>query len=135
MRQIEYQDIVTTVQQLCIECCYELPADVFAAIEHAAGHGCPDQREWVVAEALEGLGRDDQALRIDAVAATTAIFPTSGRGSRDAERPAGKWMKIINIMKMVLTKACQLINANIHFLVPQKSRQMCLFRSMAIILV
>lgn len=36
MRQIEYQDIVMTVQQLCIECCYELPDDVFAAIEHAA---------------------------------------------------------------------------------------------------
>lgn len=36
MRDIDYRDIVSTVQQLCIESCYELPTDVFEAIEHAA---------------------------------------------------------------------------------------------------
>ncbi|MBW8014829.1 MAG: fumarate hydratase [Planctomycetes bacterium] len=53
MRQIEYQDIVTTVQQLCIECCYELPADVFAAIEHAAASETNDRAAGILQQLME----------------------------------------------------------------------------------
>lgn len=53
MRQIEYQDIVTTVQQLCIECCYELPADVFAAIEHAAAHETNERAGRILQQLME----------------------------------------------------------------------------------
>ncbi len=53
MRQIEYQDIVSTVQQLCIECCYELPADVFAAIEHAAMHETNQRAARILNQLME----------------------------------------------------------------------------------
>ena len=35
MRTIDYDKIVRTVEQLCIECCYQLPGDVLDAIEKA----------------------------------------------------------------------------------------------------
>ena len=53
MRQIDYQDIVTTVQQLCIECCYELPADVFAAIERAAASETNDRAAGILQQLME----------------------------------------------------------------------------------
>ncbi|MHC5060021.1 MAG: fumarate hydratase, partial [Planctomycetota bacterium] len=36
MRTIKYEKIAATVEQLCIQCCYELPEDVLAALETAA---------------------------------------------------------------------------------------------------
>ncbi len=37
MRNIQYNDVVNTVKQLCIDCCYDLPADVLDALKDAAG--------------------------------------------------------------------------------------------------
>ena len=37
MRTIQYNQIVQAVERLCIECAYELPNDVLAALEAAAG--------------------------------------------------------------------------------------------------
>lgn len=53
MRQIDYQDIVLTVQQLCIECCYELPADVFAAIEYAAANESNERAARILEQLME----------------------------------------------------------------------------------
>ncbi|HEG43524.1 MAG TPA: fumarate hydratase [Phycisphaerales bacterium] len=36
MRNIQYNEIATTVKQLCIDCCYDLPADVLDALKDAA---------------------------------------------------------------------------------------------------
>jgi len=36
MKEIQYKNIVDTVRQLCIDCCYELPHDVVDAIKKAA---------------------------------------------------------------------------------------------------
>ena len=36
MRNIDYNDIVTAVEKLCIQSCYELPKDIIDAIENAA---------------------------------------------------------------------------------------------------
>ncbi|MCJ7779040.1 MAG: fumarate hydratase [Sedimentisphaerales bacterium] len=36
MRYIEFEKIVNTVESLCIACAYEVPSDVFAALEEAA---------------------------------------------------------------------------------------------------
>ena len=35
-RAIQYKDVVQAVQQLCIDSCYQLPADVLGAIKDAA---------------------------------------------------------------------------------------------------
>ena len=37
MRYVEFEKVVRTVESLCIAACHELPADVLAAIEDAAG--------------------------------------------------------------------------------------------------
>jgi len=53
MRHIDYQDIVITVQQLCIECCYELPTDVFAAIEYAAANESNERAKRILEQLME----------------------------------------------------------------------------------
>ena len=36
MRKIQYNEIATAVKHLCIDCCYDLPADVLDALKDAA---------------------------------------------------------------------------------------------------
>ena len=66
-----------------------------ADIQHSARQRRLQQGERIVRESQQHLGRDDQAMRIDANPAAAAVFPTGGHGPRDAERPARQRMEVV----------------------------------------
>ena len=53
MKTIEYQKIVKTIEQLCIDCCYELPQDVLTAIENANRKESNPQAAGILGQLIE----------------------------------------------------------------------------------
>jgi fumarate hydratase subunit alpha len=53
MRRIEYSEIVSAVAGVCVDCCYELPGDVLAAIEAAAASDSDARARRVLGQLVE----------------------------------------------------------------------------------
>ena len=56
MRNIDYKQIVTAVENLCIQSCYELPADVLGAIETAANNESDPKAKNILNQLIENAG-------------------------------------------------------------------------------
>ena len=53
MRTIEYAKVVSTIERLCIESCYELPGDVLVALERAAGRETNERAAKILNQLIE----------------------------------------------------------------------------------
>jgi len=53
MRTIEYEKVVSTIERLCIESCYELPGDVSVALERAARRETNERAAKILNQLIE----------------------------------------------------------------------------------
>ena len=66
-----------------------------ADVQHSARQRRLQQGKGIIRESQQHLGRDDQAMRINANPAAAAVFPAGGHGPRDAIRPARQRMEVV----------------------------------------
>ena len=111
MRQIDYQDIVTTVQQLCIECCFELPADVFEAIEHAADKETNERSARILQQLLENsqIARQDH-IPLCQDTGLTVVFIEQGAKTAISPPPKNPDATINDAINEAVTQAYNVAN-------------------------
>ncbi|MHC4215901.1 MAG: fumarate hydratase, partial [Planctomycetota bacterium] len=87
MRTITYEKIVATVEQLCIQSCYELPEDVLAALKSAAERESNRRAKNILDQLIENarIARDD---RIPLCQDTGLAVVFVGQGSGVVVEPA-----------------------------------------------
>ena len=53
MKSLPYDNIVKTVRQLCVECCYKLPDDVLGALKKAQQNETNPQGKKIIGQLIE----------------------------------------------------------------------------------
>lgn len=81
MRKILYEKIVSTVRQLCIESCYELPDDVFSALQSAAKSETNPRAAKILTQLIENARiAADERIPLCQDTGLAVVFVEAGAG-------------------------------------------------------
>jgi len=81
MRKIPYEKIAGTVQQLCIDSCYELPDDVLSALKNAAESESNPRAKKILAQLIENARiAKDERIPLCQDTGLAVVFVEQGSG-------------------------------------------------------